>query len=248
MSTASNDCLQGSAFLDGMHHPFGRMRQEPRAPSLRSAMRPATPPTVYVVDDDPAIRESLAAMVECIGWQAIRFGSAREFLEHPHVAAPSCVIADVNMPGIDGLELQRRVAADRPDLPVIFLTDVSDIPTTVEAMKAGAADFLLKPCPGDVLVRSIASALEDSRAALDRRAHGDALRDRYACLTPREREVLTLVVAGTLNKLVGARLGISEITVKAHRGSVMRKMKARSLADLVKMAAELAVGPDLLAA
>jgi FixJ family two-component response regulator len=243
MSAAFNSCPQASgAFLKGVQHAFERLCREPEVAARGIPATSSTPPAVCLVDDDRAVRDSLATLVESTGWRVHAFGTAREFLEHPRAVVPSCLVLDVDMPGIDALELQKRLAVERPELPVVFLTRVSDIQITVEAMKAGASDFLLKPCASAVLARAVGTALERSRATLDRRAHDAALRDRYACLSPREREVLALVVAGNLNKQVGAQLGISEITVKAHRGSVMRKMKARSLPDLVTMAADLDAG------
>jgi FixJ family two-component response regulator len=248
MTVAFNSCSQASAFLKSAQDAFERLCRGPEPPRRSTAPASDTPPVVYVVEGDRACREALVASIESIGRRVHAFGSVGEFLEHPAALAPSCLVLDVDMPGLDGLVLQRRLAVERPALPVVFLTGAGDIQTTVEAMKAGAVDFLLKPCAGEVLVRAVTTALERSREALERRAHDHALRDRYACLSPREREVLALVVAGNLNKQVGARLGISEITVKAHRGSVMRKMKARSLPDLVTMAADLDAGKVLAVA
>ena len=196
-------------------------------------------PTVFVVDDDISVRESLELLIRCAGWQAETFPSAQEFLSRPRVLAPSCLVLDVGLPDLNGLDLQKRVAADRSDMPIIFITGYGDVPMTVQAMKAGAVEFLTKPFGDEVLLRAIRNALERSRTALSDEAETRALRESYASLSRREREVMALVVSGRLNKQVGGQLGISEITVKAHRGRVMRKMKADSLADLVKMAASL---------
>jgi FixJ family two-component response regulator len=196
-------------------------------------------PIVFVVDDDVSVRESLELLIRSAGWQPETFASAQEFLARPPVFAPSCLVLDVNLPDLNGLDLQKRVAADRIDMPIIFITGYGDVPMTVQAMKAGAVEFLTKPFGDDVLLSAIRLAIERSHTALDDEAERRALRDRHASLSRREREVMALVVSGLLNKQVGFELGISEITVKAHRGKVMRKMKAGSLADLVNMAARL---------
>ena len=201
-------------------------------------MRNATP-VVFVVDDDVSVRESLELLIRSAGWRPETFASAQEFLARPRVVAPSCLVLDIGLPDLNGLELQKRVAAERSDMPIIFITGYGDVPMTVQAMKGGALEFLTKPFGSDVLLGAMGSAIERSRAALDREAEMRALRESYASLTSRERQVMALVVSGRLNKQVGGELGISEITVKAHRGQVMRKMKARSLADLVGMAARL---------
>jgi FixJ family two-component response regulator len=206
------------------------------------AMSPVTP-VVFVVDDDVSVRESLELLLRIAGWQARMFSTAQAFLDHPTAMVPSCLILDVNLPGLNGLDLQQRIAAERPHMPIIFITGFGDVPITVRAMKAGAVEFLTKPFDDDVLLQAIDSAIDRSRNALEHEENLQALRATYATLTPREQQVLAMVVAGRLNKQIGADLGISEITVKAHRGKVMRKMKARSLAELVKMAARLSPAP-----
>jgi FixJ family two-component response regulator len=196
-------------------------------------------PVVFVVDDDESVRESLDALICCAGWRAETFGSAREFLLRPRVLVPSCLVLDVTLPDLNGLDLQSRIAGDRIDMPIIFISGYGDVPMTVRAMKAGAVEFLTKPFSSEVLLSAITNAIERSSIALRREAELRVLQDRYASLTRREREVIALVVRGRLNKQVGSELGISEITVKAHRGRVMQKMEARSLADLVNMTATL---------
>ncbi|HEX9605746.1 MAG TPA: response regulator [Gemmatimonadaceae bacterium] len=200
-------------------------------------------PIVFVVDDDVSVRESLELVIRCAGWQPETFASAQEFLSRPRVLAPSCLVLDVSLPDLNGLDLQKRIAVDRSDMPIIFITGYGDVPMTVQAMKAGAVEFLTKPFGDDVLLNAIRHALERSHTALGHEAEIRALRDCHASLSRREREVMVLVVSGLLNKQVGGELGISEITVKAHRGKVMRKMKADSLADLVKMDARLRLAP-----
>jgi FixJ family two-component response regulator len=200
-------------------------------------------PIVFVVDDDVSVRESLESLIRCEGWRPETFSSAQEFLDYPRVHIPNCLVLDVSLPGLNGLNLQRIVADERTDMPIIFITGHGDVPMTVQAMKAGAVEFLTKPFNNDVLLTAIRAAVERSRVALGLEAEMRVLRDRYASLTQRERQVMALVVSGLLNKQIGGELGISEITVKAHRGKVMQKMKANSLADLVKMAARLRLTP-----
>lgn len=204
---------------------------------------PSSIPIVFVVDDDISVRESLELLIGCEGWQPETFASAQEFLKRPRPHVPSCLVLDVSLPGLNGLELQERIAAERADMPIIFITGHGDVPITVKAMKAGAVEFLTKPFRDEALLSAIRQALERSRIALGNEARMQSLRDRYASLTERERQVMALVVSGLLNKQVGGELGISEITVKAHRGKVMQKMKADSLPALVKMAGQLRVSP-----
>jgi FixJ family two-component response regulator len=198
-----------------------------------------TTPIVFVVDDDMSVREALDTLIRQAGWRPEVFESAREFLAHPRALAPSCLVLDVTLPGLNGLELQSLIAGDRIDMPIIFITGHADVPMTVKAMKAGAVEFLTKPVPEEVLLSAIESAIARSRKTLEQESQIQALRLLYSKLTPRERDVMALVVRGLLNKQVGGKLGMAEITVKAHRGQVMRKMNAASFADLVTMAARL---------
>ena len=203
--------------------------------------RTSAMPVVFVVDDDVSVRESLELLIRRAGWKPETYSSAQDFLRRPRDQAPSCLVLDVELPDLNGLDLQERVTADRNDLPIIFITGHGDIPMSVRAMKAGASEFLTKPFDRDVMLNAIRRAIERSREALVHASELTTLRDRHASLTPREREVLAWVVSGLLNKQVGAELGMTEATVKAHRGKIMQKMKAASLADLVRIAARLAL-------
>ena len=200
---------------------------------------PESPSIVLVVDDDVSVRESLELLLRHEGFDVETFVSAQEFLDRPPVTVPSCLVLDISLPGLNGLDLQKLVAVERHEMPIIFITGHGDIPITVQAMKAGAQEFLTKPFSDEILLNAVRHALIRSKALLDRSTEMLALRARYSCLSPREREVLALVVAGLPNKQVGSELGISEITVKAHRGSMMRKMKVESLAELVSLATRL---------
>ena len=201
---------------------------------------PRDTPVVFVVDDDVSVRESLELLIRSAGWQPETFASAKDFLARPRIDGPSCLVLDVSLPDLNGLDLQKRIV-DRADMPIIFITGYGDVPTTVEAMKAGAVEFLTKPFGDDLLLDAIRQAIDRSRTAFAQEAELRALRDCHAALTPRERETMALVVSGLLNKQIAAELGISEITVKAHRGRVMRKMQVDSLAELVRVAAALDV-------
>jgi FixJ family two-component response regulator len=215
------------------------------APRREAGLIPAShqTPIVFVVDDDVSVRESLELLIQCAGWQPEIFASAQEFLARPRALVPSCLVLDVSLPGLNGLDLQKRIAADRLEMPIIFITGHGDVPMTVQAMKAGAVEFLTKPFSDEVLLRAMRQAIDRSRSVLEEEAGTRVLRDCYTSLSRREREVMTLIVSGLLNKQVGGELGISEITVKAHRGKVMEKMKADSFADLVNMAARLHLAP-----
>jgi len=200
---------------------------------------PESQPIVFVVDDDVSVRESLELLIDFAGWKPETFASAEAFLAHPRALTPSCLVLDVSLPDLNGLELQKLIASDRGDMPIIFITGHGDVPMTVQAMKAGAVEFLMKPFDDEVLLNAIRQAITRSTATLNDQAELHSLRECYASLTPREQEVMRLVVSGMLNKQIGLKLGISEITVKAHRGKVMTKMKAGSVADLVKIAMRL---------
>jgi len=206
---------------------------------VRALPMTESPSIVLVVDDDISVRESLEALLRHTGLDVETFVSAQEFLSRPPVTVPSCLVLDISLPGLNGLDLQKRVAVERNEMPIIFITGHGDIPVTVQAMKAGAVEFLTKPLNDEILLNAIRNALVRSKTLFDRSAEIRALKARYACLTAREREVMALVVVGLPNKQVGSELGISEITVKAHRGSMMRKMKAESLAELVSIATRL---------
>jgi len=195
--------------------------------------------TVFVVDDDISVRESLEDLIRTGGWQTRSFASAQEFLDYPPPRGPSCLVLDVSLPDLNGLDLQDRVVRDRPEMPIIFITGYGDVPMSVRAMKAGAAEFLIKPLDDEALLAAVSDAIARSGVSVDEAAELQALQDRYRQLSPREREVMALVVSGLLNKQVGGELGISEITVKAHRGRVMEKMRAKSFAELVMMNARL---------
>ena len=210
---------------------------------MSAAAKSQQKPIVFVVDDDVSVRESLELLIKFAGWQPETFASAGEFLKHPRTAMPSCLVLDISLPDLNGLELQKLIASERTDMPIIFITGHGDVPMTVQAMKGGAVEFLTKPFDDEVLLSAIRHALKRSAAVLDDLAETFALRSSYESLTPREREVMQLVVAGMLNKQIGLNLGISEVTVKAHRGKMMQKMKAESLADVVKTAVRLGLAP-----
>jgi FixJ family two-component response regulator len=210
---------------------------------MSAAAKSQQKPIVFVVDDDISVRESLELLIKFSGWQPETFASAGEFLARPRTATPNCLVLDISLPDLNGLELQKLIASDRTDMPIIFITGHGDVPMTVQAMKAGAVEFLTKPFDDEVLLSAIRQAIKRSMALLNDQVEITALRSSYGSLTPREQEVLRLVVTGMLNKQIGLKLGISEITVKAHRGKMMQKMKAESLADLVKTAVRLRLAP-----
>jgi len=200
-------------------------------------------PIVFVVDDDISVRESLESLISFAGWQPETFASAAEFLARPRITIPSCLVLDVSLPDLNGLELQKLIASERIDMPIIFITGYGDVPMTVQAMKGGAVEFLTKPFDDEVLLLAIQHAIKRSASVLNDQAEVSMLRRSYESLTPRERDVMRLVVVGMLNKQIGLKLNISEITVKAHRGKMMQKMKADSVADLVKTAVRLGLTP-----
>jgi FixJ family two-component response regulator len=210
---------------------------------MTPAVKSQQQPIVFVVDDDISVRESLELLIQFAGWQPEIFASAQDFLAHPRTATPSCLVLDVSLPDLNGLELQKLIASERADMPIIFITGHGDVPMSVQAMKAGAVEFLTKPFDDEILLSAIRHAIERSAAVLEDQAELTTLRSSFESLTPRERDIMLLVVAGMLNKQIGVQLGISEITVKAHRGKVMQKMKADSLADLVKTAVRLGLTP-----
>jgi FixJ family two-component response regulator len=200
-----------------------------------------TAPTVVVVDDDVSVRESLELLIENEGWQPALFESAEQFLARLPTVVPSCLILDVNLPDLSGLDIQQRMSAEKSSTPIIFITGYGDIPTSVRAMKAGATEFLTKPLDDEIVIRAIRDAVLRSQANLQREGAQRQLQERFASLTKREREVMSLVVKGLMNKQVGFELDISEITVKAHRGKLMEKMHAATFVDLVNMAGKLGI-------
>jgi FixJ family two-component response regulator len=210
---------------------------------MSAAAKSQPKPIVFVVDDDISVRESLELLIEFAGWQPETFASAEEFLARPRTATPNCLVLDVSLPDLNGLELQKLIASERTDMPIIFITGHGDVPMTVQAMKAGAVEFLIKPFDDELLLSALRHAIKRSASVLDDQAELTTLQSNYKSLTPREQDVLRLVVAGKLNKQIGMELGISEITVKAHRGKMMQKMRADSVADLVKTAVRLGLAP-----
>jgi FixJ family two-component response regulator len=227
----------------------GNVIPEPEKSAIRPAGLPensTVTPIVFVVDDDISVRESLELLIRSEGWKPETFACAQEFLNHPRTLVPSCLVLDLSLPGLNGLDLQKHLAMEHINIPIIFITAYGDVRKSVQAMRAGAFEFLTKPLDNETLVSAIRKALERSRLALAENAEMQELRFRYASLTPREHQVMALVLSGLLNKQVGSELGISEITVKAHRRQVMQKMKANSLADLVRMAEKLRLESPLI--
>lgn len=211
--------------------------------AVGTALKSEPQPIVFVVDDDVSVRESLESLIDFAGWQPETFASAADFLSRPRTITPSCLVLDVSLPDLNGLELQKLIALERTDMPIIFITGHGDVPMSVQAMKGGAVEFLTKPFDDEILLSAIRHALTRSASVLNEQAEISSLRSTYESLTPREQEVMRFVVAGMLNKQIGLKLGISEITVKAHRGKMMQKMKVDSVADLVKAAMKLGLAP-----
>ena len=239
MSQVLSSVARQSTFVPHIAGVFQHRQSRLRTDSATSSTTPLDIPTVFVVDNDVSVRESLTLLITLAGWKVETFASAQEFLARPRVLTANCLVLEVSLPDLSGLELQERVAADRVEMPIIFITGNGDIPMTVRAMKAGALEFMTKPFDEKVLLSAIRCGLEQSRAALGQNAEMQVLRTRHGSLTFREREVMELVVSGLLNKQIALKLGISEITVKAHRGKVMQKMQVDSLAGLVKAADRL---------
>ena len=196
-------------------------------------------PTVFVVDDDISVRESVASLIHCAGWRVLTFASGEHFLAHKRAGGPGCVVLDIKLPDLDGFKVQQMIAAEELELPIIFISGFADVPMTVRAMKAGAMEFLTKPLSEAALLSAVQDAIDRSRVEFRRSEEIKLLKERHARLSVREREVLDLVVAGQLNKQIGGKLGIGEVTVKVHRGRVMQKMQAKTLVDLVTMVAKM---------